>query len=89
MEDRQTAGLYLEMTDQPVDEYVAARLPEVLGRPGVTSSLVGARSTDQMSGNLAAARVTPDPSAQAALTALSDTVMKKIPDVGNIFNFYP
>ena len=35
VEDRQTAGLYLEMTDQPVDEYVAARLPEVLGRPGV------------------------------------------------------
>ncbi len=35
MEDRHTAGLYLEMTDQPVEAYVAERVPEVLALPGV------------------------------------------------------
>jgi hypothetical protein len=36
MEDRITPGLYLEMTDRDVDQYVEARLPEVLDRDGVT-----------------------------------------------------
>jgi hypothetical protein len=36
MEDRITAGLYLEMTDRGVDDYVDARVPEVLDRDGVT-----------------------------------------------------
>ena len=35
VEDRHTAGLYLEMTDQPVDGYVAERVPAVLGLAGV------------------------------------------------------
>lgn len=35
MEDRLTPGLYLEMTDLPGHKYVAARVPEVLSRPGV------------------------------------------------------
>jgi hypothetical protein len=35
MEDRVTPGLYLEMTDTPVDDYVDARVPEVLGLPAV------------------------------------------------------
>ena len=34
MEDRLTPGLYLEMTETPVDEHVARRVPEVLARPG-------------------------------------------------------
>lgn len=34
MEDRITPGLYLEMTEGPVDGYVAARVPEVLGLDG-------------------------------------------------------
>ncbi|HEV7524622.1 MAG TPA: hypothetical protein VGP92_06630 [Acidimicrobiia bacterium] len=34
MEDRITAGLYLEMTDQPLDEYARDRVPEVLARGG-------------------------------------------------------
>jgi hypothetical protein len=33
VEDRHTAGLYLEMTDRPVDAYVAERVPAVLGLP--------------------------------------------------------
>ena len=36
MEDRHTAGLYLEMTDTPADAYAAARVPDVLRTPGVT-----------------------------------------------------
>ena len=35
MEDRHTAGLYLEMTDRPLDAYASARVPEVLALPGV------------------------------------------------------
>ncbi len=36
MEDRITRGLYLEMTDGPLDVYAAARVPEVLALPGAT-----------------------------------------------------
>ena len=35
MEDRVTAGLYLEMTDGALDTYARDRVPEVLARPGV------------------------------------------------------
>jgi hypothetical protein len=36
MEDRITVGLYLEMTDGPLDAYVDGRVDTVLGRDGVT-----------------------------------------------------
>jgi len=36
MEDRRTAGLYLEMTDTEADAYAAGRVPEVLRAAGVT-----------------------------------------------------
>lgn len=36
MEDRRTAGLYLELTDRPADAYSADRVSEVLAHPGVT-----------------------------------------------------
>jgi hypothetical protein len=35
MEDRTSAGLYLEMTETPIEEYAAARVPEVLALPDV------------------------------------------------------
>lgn len=35
MEDRLTAGLYLEMTETPIAPHVATRVPEVLARQGV------------------------------------------------------
>ena len=35
MEDRNTPGLYLEMTELPLDAYARDRVPEVLGLPGV------------------------------------------------------
>ena len=36
MEDRNTPGLYLEMTDAPLDDYARTRVPEVLALNGVT-----------------------------------------------------
>ena len=36
MEDRITAGLYLEMTDLSIDAYVTERVPEVLASDGAT-----------------------------------------------------
>ncbi len=36
MEDRITPGLYLEMTDRDIDDYVESRVPEVLAREGAT-----------------------------------------------------
>jgi hypothetical protein len=36
VEDRLTPGLYLEMTDAPIDAYVRDRVPDVLARDGVT-----------------------------------------------------
>jgi hypothetical protein len=35
VEDRFTPGLYLEMTDAPMDVHLASRVPDVLARPGV------------------------------------------------------
>ena len=35
MEDRITPGLYLEMTDGPLDAYASTRVPDVLAQPGV------------------------------------------------------
>jgi hypothetical protein len=35
VEDRNTAGLYLEMTDGPLEPYVSTRVPEVLALAGV------------------------------------------------------
>src|SRR5512143_150854 len=35
VEDRVTAGLYLEMTDLALDTYAGDRVPEVLALPGV------------------------------------------------------
>jgi hypothetical protein len=36
VEDRVTAGLYLEMTDLALDAYARDRVPQVLDRPGVS-----------------------------------------------------
>jgi hypothetical protein len=35
MEDRITPGLYLEMTERPIDAYAGERVPDVLALPGV------------------------------------------------------
>lgn len=61
----------------------------LLGRPGVVSSLVGARSVEQVRSNVAAASESIDPAVASELDGLSQEAMRLIPDVGNIFLFYP
>jgi aryl-alcohol dehydrogenase-like predicted oxidoreductase len=61
----------------------------VLGRKGITSSLVGARSRAQLEKNAAAAAGRNPPEIDAELSRLSTEAMRHIPDVGNIFDFYP
>jgi aryl-alcohol dehydrogenase-like predicted oxidoreductase len=61
----------------------------VLGRKGIVSSLVGARTKGQLADNAAAAAARNPPEIDEELTRLSSEAMRHIPDVGNIFNFYP
>jgi myo-inositol catabolism protein IolS len=61
----------------------------VLSRPGVVSVLVGARSVEQVRSNVAAASAAFTPEAEEELTRLSEEAWKMLPDVGNIFLFYP
>jgi aryl-alcohol dehydrogenase-like predicted oxidoreductase len=61
----------------------------VLGRPGIISSLVGARSRAQLEKNAAAAAGRNTPEVDEELSRLSSEAMRHIPDVGNIFNFHP
>ena len=61
----------------------------VLGRPGIVSSLVGARSKAQVETNIEAAAGRNPPEVDDELGRLSTEAMRHIPDVGNIFNFYP
>jgi len=61
----------------------------VLGRPGIVSSLVGARRVDQIESNVAAGNGSLEPAVAEELTRLSSEAMRHIPDVGNIFLFNP
>jgi aryl-alcohol dehydrogenase-like predicted oxidoreductase len=61
----------------------------VLARPGIVSSLVGARSAGQIQSNVTAGGGSIEPAVAEELTRLSDEAMRHIPDVGNIFLFYP
>ncbi len=61
----------------------------VLGRPGIVSSLVGARRVEQIESNVAAANGSIEPAVAEELTRLSSEAMRHVPDVGNIFLFYP
>jgi aryl-alcohol dehydrogenase-like predicted oxidoreductase len=61
----------------------------VLGRPGVASVLVGARSLAQLQSNVEAASAPIEPSLEKELSALSEEAMRHLPDVGNIFLYYP
>jgi myo-inositol catabolism protein IolS len=61
----------------------------VLARPGVTSVLVGARSIEQLRSNVQAASAPIAPVVAEELSALSEEASRRLPDVGNIFLFYP
>jgi aryl-alcohol dehydrogenase-like predicted oxidoreductase len=61
----------------------------VMSRPGVACVLVGSRRVDQVRSNVAATEGDVPPSVFDRMTAVSDEVMKHVPDVGNIFRYYP
>ncbi|MGA2974571.1 MAG: aldo/keto reductase [Spirochaetia bacterium] len=61
----------------------------VLARPGVVSVLVGARSMEQLRKNVQSASARIEPSVESELSAISDQAGRYLPDVGNIFLYYP
>ncbi|NJL72180.1 MAG: aldo/keto reductase [Candidatus Competibacteraceae bacterium] len=63
----------------------------VLSQPGIVATLVGARSPEQVVGSLPKniAALAADAETLAGLTEVSDRFESAIPDVGNIFRFYP
>jgi aryl-alcohol dehydrogenase-like predicted oxidoreductase len=61
----------------------------VLEQPGIVSELVGARDAAQTRDNATALDGEIDASVFERMTGISEEVMSHIPDVGNIFGFYP
>ncbi len=58
-------------------------------QPGVSSVLIGARTPDQLDDNLAAMKGDISEDVFKQLREIADGIMKHIPDVGNIFRYYP
>jgi len=58
-------------------------------QPGVSSVLVGARTPDQLHDNLAATEGEISQDVFERLTKIADGIMEHVPDVGNIFRYYP
>lgn len=67
----------------------ALALQWVLSRNGVHGALVGARSAAQIQHNIEAAAGSLPETVARELTLLSDAAMKRVPDEGNIFLYYP
>ena len=61
----------------------------VLEQAGIASELVGARDDQQLRDNAGALAGEIAPEVFARMTAVSEEVMARMPDVGNIFRFYP
>ena len=61
----------------------------VASRPSVTSALVGARNAAQAAQNAAAMRGDVPQAVLESMTAISDEAILHVPDVGNIFRWYP
>jgi len=61
----------------------------VAAQPGITSVLVGARNGEQVRRNVAAMAGEIDPGALDRMTAVADEVLKHVPDVSNLWRYYP
>jgi len=61
----------------------------VAAQEGIASVLVGARDAEQAKANAAAIQDPAEPALLEELTAISDDAMQHVPDVGNIFGYYP
>jgi aryl-alcohol dehydrogenase-like predicted oxidoreductase len=70
-------------------ELVHLAIRWVMSRPGVTTVLVGGRRADQVQCNAAAVEGEIPDRVFEGMTAISDEVIKHIPDQGNIFRYYP
>jgi aryl-alcohol dehydrogenase-like predicted oxidoreductase len=60
-----------------------------MDQPGIASVLVGARDDKQIADNAAALDEDPPEGLLDRMTIISEDLMPHIPDVGNIFRFYP
>jgi aryl-alcohol dehydrogenase-like predicted oxidoreductase len=58
-------------------------------QPGISSVLVGARTPDQFHNNVAAMEGEIPEGVLNRITAISDRIVEHVPDVGNIFRYYP
>jgi len=61
----------------------------VLHQEGVHSAMVGARNPQQVEQNVQALEGDIAPDIFARMTQISDEVMKHVPDVGNVYRYYP
>lgn len=66
-----------------------AAIQWTLARPGVSCVLIGARNSEQVKKNVAAINEKISSDILDKLTEVSDSVIKKIPDTGNVFRYYP
>jgi len=60
-----------------------------LWRPGISSVVAGARNRAQSEANAAALSAAIPPSVFERMTAISDEIVRHVPDEGNLFNHHP
>jgi aryl-alcohol dehydrogenase-like predicted oxidoreductase len=61
----------------------------LIAQPGIDSALVGARTPDQFHDNFASMDGEISQDIFQRMTAIADGIMEHMPDVGNIFRYYP
>ena len=60
-----------------------------MARPGITLVIFGARNRAQSEANAQALAGAIPSAAFERMTAISDEIVKHVPNVGNLFNHYP
>ena len=61
----------------------------VLNQPGINTAVVGGRHPEQVEDNIAALNGDIPLQIFGQMTAISDTVIRHIPDIGNMYDYYP
>ncbi|TFG70724.1 MAG: aldo/keto reductase [Anaerolineales bacterium] len=61
----------------------------VLLQPGINTAVVGGRRSEQVEDNIAALNGDIPQQLFDQMTAISDTVIRHIPDFDNMFSYYP
>ena len=78
-----------KIADEVERPLVHLAIRTLISRPGVSSVLVGARNAGQFSENVAAMEGEMSDDVFARMMEISDGIMEHMPDVGNIFRYYP